>query len=105
MTSAHHILVPEHLAQNEFLLLCDVFNGTCFDDDAPLHTILAANVRDAISTVSTHEKWSVDGDALLQKLDNLGEINFVLVYAIMEHWNKYGSIQRLNDQDTGLSVS
>lgn len=104
MTS-HNILVPEHLSQKEFLLLCDVFNGTCFDDDTPLRSFLAASVQDAISTVSIHEKWSVDPDELFQKLDDLGELSFVLVYAIMEYWNKYGSTQHHAVQETESSVS
>jgi hypothetical protein len=105
LTSAQNILVPEHLSQKEFLLLCDVFNGTSFDDDTPLRSFLAASVQDAISTVSIHEKWSVDPDELFLKLDDLGELSFVLVYAIMEYWNKYSTTQHHDDQDTFSSVS
>jgi hypothetical protein len=61
-------LIREQFSENELFLICDSLNGTWLE---PAEAIfwLRHNVADSIALNGFAVKWSVDGPALLAKLD------------------------------------
>lgn len=56
-------------SEGEASLICDANNGTIWE--AHTLALLWANVADAIRLNGLEEKWGVDGDALVRKLQGL----------------------------------
>ena len=61
-----HELATVQLSEREALLIADATNGTIFTPDTA--RLLWAQVADAIRLNKLDEKWLVNGDALVEKL-------------------------------------
>jgi len=68
------------LSRGEQLMLIDIYNGTILSP-AHLGSGLLAQVADALADVpgQYEAKWSVDGEAMLQKIRSLSQLDAALI--------------------------
>ena len=75
-----------NLTVDEACLIVDALNGTLHDVRSG--TRFWIGVQDAIELDSLHEKWGVDGNALVEKLKNLDDLTaMAIVDAVERFWN------------------
>lgn len=74
------------LEPNEYLLLCDVFNGAMFDSRSIHPQYFAVGVSDA--GLDAHcDKWSVDKELFISKISSLSNAQCLfLIEAIQYFW-------------------
>jgi len=65
------------LTVDEACLIVDALNGSLYD--ARTAGLLPAGVRDAIRLDGLDQKWSVDGESLVQKLSELDELSCMAI--------------------------
>lgn len=74
---------------NEAMLLIDALNGIIIH--AQTAQYLWVEIRSAIKMDQLDQKWEVDGDALLIRLEDLGQHNpfacYAIAHAVSQAWN------------------
>lgn len=73
------------LSDNECALILDATNGTMFSDTFSL-SHLWAEIADAVSLDGLDQKWEVDGDALVAKIQASGMIGQAALIDASERW-------------------
>lgn len=73
------------LSDNECALILDATNGTAFADTFSL-SHLWAEIADAVNLDGLDRKWSVDGQALVDKLQASGMIGQAALIDASERW-------------------
>ncbi|MFU0783766.1 MAG: RHH-1 domain-containing protein [Thermoanaerobacterium thermosaccharolyticum] len=77
-------------SENEFNYIYDAFNGTILLPELSFKTLLIAKVEDADRFDRLSEKWNVDIDEFLNKLNALSEFECYAVCKIAEEfWSKH----------------
>lgn len=72
----------------EACLIVDVLNGTLYSGDGNPKAILYGNVEDGILLEDVDQKWGVDKDKLLEKINNLTEYQcYVVIANAFEFWD------------------
>lgn len=75
------------LSHAESMLITDALNGIIIDRDNA-EAQLPIEIEDALSHNNLAEKWSVDGDALLEKLRKLShDAALEIVDSVNKFWN------------------
>lgn len=75
------------VSKNEFLALCDLFNGTMLHSSISPRASIRMNVLDAASD-GYDEKWDCDWQGLISKIADWDDANsFAVLDAIQKFWN------------------
>lgn len=76
--------------ESELNYIYDAFNGTILLPELSFKTLLIAKIEDANKFDRLSEKWNVDMDKFLSKLNSLSEFECYAVCKIAEEfWNKH----------------
>ncbi len=76
--------------ESEFNYIYDAFNGTILLPELSFKTFLISKIEDADRFDRLSEKWNVDMDKFLSKLNSLSEFECYAVCKIAEEfWNKH----------------
>jgi hypothetical protein len=80
------------LTQDEWMLIFDSLNGVVLTDSAQSVAGLWGGIEDSIELDGLDEKWSVDGQALVEKLRALDYPQQVAIADTAErYWAKFGT--------------
>ena len=73
---------------NECLLIVDIFNGYIHNTSAVSNKlVLQSNIEECIKFEGVDLKWSVDGEALLNKTSKLTEFqSYVIIMSALQSW-------------------
>lgn len=86
---ATEIRDPLKLERNEFMLCVDATNGFMLTPDLEIKEQIYAEVRDFIHIEKADEKWQVDKNKLLEKLENATEEEYEKLWLqIQQFWAK-----------------
>ena len=88
------------LTIDEACLITDALNSSLYTADTA--HLLWAGVEDAVRHENLAEKWGVDGQALVEKLKSLSEIQSM---AVIDAAERFWSQQKYRDQDMREAVA
>lgn len=75
------------LTESEWMLIFDALNGVLHEDPASVNGVWIG-IEDAIRLDHLDTKWTVDGDALVHKLERLGYAgNLAIVETAEQFWS------------------
>ena len=75
------------LSKNEWYLIFDSMNGLVTDEPAELAASgVWLSVRDSIDLDGLAQKWEVDGEALVQKIQAMTKAELLSIVDVVEQW-------------------
>ncbi len=86
------------LTEAEALLICDALNGTIHASSVPARMVLYAQVDDAIRIYGLDRKWIVDGNALLEKIHDMSEVQALAIIDAVERFWTPARIEEASEQ-------
>jgi hypothetical protein len=75
------------LTAGEANLICEVLQDYCFETDPEQARMIWRRINDAMESNQLHQKWRVNGEALISKLQRLTHLQaMALVDAVERYW-------------------
>jgi len=109
IVKAHNAIIKESmptLAQEEWLLICDMLNGCVLDERSP--HFLAADIAECAAEDGLSSKWDTDGLMLAQRVDKMSTAEkFAIQEVAFRFWSETGIVSDYRQKliDCGAKVS